>query len=586
MDRNIAELVDTIKSREAHLVVLSGNVYDQVRWGTQTFSDAPAFIAELTAKKFPWCISYDLFSGMKILRGDKKAVSQALGIKQQQPNDPNADLVNALKKAKMIGDSDLPVNPLEAFPCFDKLLGESVAPTVIVIDYADTLVPRGVQNLNRQTERVLGIALTKWSRSPVVRKNGHLIVLVSRHASDLDDLVLDRSMLGVQIRIPKPDEDARTILFVEKGLKSSGAATLGKATAGLSFHDLERIARVCTPDAATAALLDQVFALKQKVLRDEYGDLVEIMHLRNGFESIGGLEKPIAKLKQVAKAMRAGKTTLVPQGILFMGPPGTGKTVLAEAFAKESGLNFVKPLDIKSMWVGESERRMSRFLDAVRDFAPVVVFIDEFDQNQGARGGFDGDSGVSRSLFKKMLEIMSDTSLRGKVLWILATNRPDLIDSAMKRPGRCDLRIPFLPPGKRELELICAAALRQYPEMKADIKNWEPYAERASGFSGADMIEVVRRAWEHANEADREKIIEEDMEFALSDYKQQALDRPTQLRMTILALLECSSQSLMPDNWQEIIADHIEELTGVRPRVADEIDQSVINTALGKSLPN
>lgn len=250
-----------------------------------------------------------------------------------------------------------------------------------------------------------------------------------------------------------------------------------------------------------------------------------------------------------------GYTTLVPQGILFSGPPGTGKTIVAEAFAKEAGVNFVKPMDIQTMWLGESEKRMTKFMDAIKDLTPVVVFIDEFDQNQSSRGAFEGDSGVGRRLFKKMLEIMSDTSLRGKILWIFATNRPDLIDSAIKRPGRCDLIIPFLPPDKHQLALICQAAFKQYPEMKSKVKNWNPYARRCEGYSGAQIIEVIRRAWERANDMGRKFIEDKDMVWAYNDYQPQIQQNSDIERMTLLSLMECSSRDLRPENWKKVVKD-------------------------------
>ncbi len=225
------------------------------------------------------------------------------------------------------------------------------------------------------------------------------------------------------------------------------------------------------------------------------------------------------------------------------------------AFAKEAGVNFVKPMDIQTMWLGESEKRMTKFMDAIKDLTPLVVFIDEFDQNQSSRGAFEGDSGVGRRLFKKTLEIMSDISLRGKILWIFATNRPDLIDSAIKRPGRCDLIIPFLPPDKHQLALICKAAFKQYPEMKSKIKNWTPYANQCEGYSGAQMVEVIRRGWERANDMGRHSIENEDMTWAYHDYQPQIQQNSDIERMTLLSLMECSSRDLRPENWKKVIKD-------------------------------
>lgn len=552
----IDNLVSTIRRRKGHLFIVSGNIYDSLKYGSQKFPVFTDFLVTLTEKKLTQCLYYDLFSGIKIVRGNEERIKQvglATG-EDKNKKDPNAALIMALKQARnSVSASKLPVSPPEVFSFFDRILEKTKNPTLIIVDYADSIIPAGLQNLNQLTDKVLSIALIKWSKNRIIREKGHLIFLITRRAGDLDELILDRSFEAVQFRIPKPDEELRKSFFIEKRFETKEALILSRASSGLSLRELEALVDKDFRSINLNDRLDHVFSLKQKVLKDEYSDILDMITPRNGFEAIGGLEKAIAKLKRIASYMREGRTSLVSQGILFMGPPGTGKTVLAEALAKEAGLNFVKPLDIKMMWVGESERRMTRFLDAIKDLAPVVVFIDEFDQNQSQRGGFEGDSGVSRSLFKKMLEIMSDTSLRGRVLWILATNRPDLIDAAIKRPGRCDLRIPFLPPDQEQLALICEAAFYQYPDIKTEVKNWKPHIKCCNGYNGADMIEVIRRAWERAAENSRKAFTNQDMSWALKDYRPQSLDRTQISRMTTLALIECSSRSLIPDNWQEVL---------------------------------
>lgn len=584
MNPTVGELIELVKSRQSHVLLLDGNIYDTVSISpAQEFGDAAEMLLALTAKTHPSALRYDLFFGTRILRGDAKKITKAMGIASgEKSDDPNAELVAALKKAKMVNSSPLPVNPQEAFSAFADLLAKSETPTLLIAEYADAIVPPAMGNISRANERALMVALTSWSRSRAIREAGHLIVLLARAASDLDGALMDRAFEIARLRFPKPGEEERE-RFISSAVSKRGlASALGRASAGLSFKEIKKLLPAIKSADSLEPALDAVFAAKKKVLSDEYGDVLAVMQPKLGFEAIGGLEQIVQKLMKVAASMREGKRTLVPQGILFMGPPGTGKTVLAEALAKAAGLNFVKPLDIKSMWVGESERRMSRFLDALRDLAPVAVFIDEFDQSQGTRGGFDGDSGVSRGLFKKMLEVMSDTTLRGKILWILATNRPDLIDSAMKRPGRCDLRLPFLPPGKEDLAKICVAAFRQFPEMATNIKNWQPYAERSEGYSGADMIEVIRRAWERANELGEGKIGREHMEWALSDYRPQTLEAKEIAKMALLSIIECSSNSLLPKNVEDLTADYIEKLTGERPTVVGsrELGEALSDPAL------
>ncbi len=577
----LRECIEHINASSASVFLMHGNVYDLVMVQERVYDAVLDVLMSVTKKTFPTALGYNVFDGVKVIRGDEKNILARMGLKTEEvnPNDPNAELVDLLKRAKgAASQSPFPLNPLELFPCLDRLLRTAGQRSLIIIEHLEALIPSGAGYGSRQNERVLAVALCRWGRDREIRETGNIVVLMTRDISRIDDAITDRAYEIPQLRFPKPDEVKRHN-FVYSLLRypktdtarrydltdslepdTTFVGAVANAAAGLSLADIKSIIGK-EMLAGDDTVIDKIFRRKAQIFRDEYSDTLEIMDTRFGFDAIGGLGKAKNKLQAIAAAIRDAETTLVPQGILFMGPPGTGKTALAESFAKEAGLNFVKPLDIKSMWVGESERRMTRFLNAVKDLAPVAVFIDEFDQNQGQRGGFEGDSGVSRGLFKKMLEVMSDTSLRGKVLWILASNRPDLIDPAMKRPGRCDLRIPFLPPTEEELMLICDAAFKQYPEMRAKVDNWRSYAHYCRGYTGADMIEVVRRAWEICNERGHEVINDDDMRCACLDYVTQIFDKVQIVRMALLALIECSSRYLMPDHWKSQMVSFFEDLT-------------------------
>lgn len=565
MGSAVKKLVENLKSRRSHVIVLCGNVFDFVPISGKNCDGVFDLLRDLSQEKFPVMARYDLFNGIRLERGNEK-VEKLLGLKRDEPapvrsknatlNDELANMIRETSAADR-GEPE-PTPPAAAFRAFGRLLAsgpdQGIEPTLIVLDYAQTLIPSA--DSGREAP-AFSIALQEWARDEGIHKRGHLVVLVAGELSDLDQTALRRSGCIEIIRFDKPDESERRAFLESKGLAKEAAALLNTAAAGLSLKDIAKMIARVPSGAAADDYLDSCYALKSAVLREEYGDLMEVIQPRLGYEVIGGLENVVGKLRGIAAAMRAGRTSLVPQGILFMGLPGTGKTLLAEAFAKDAGVNFIRPLDIKSKWVGESERRMTRFINAVRDLTPVVIFVDEFDQNQSQRGqSFDGDSGTSRSLFKKMLEVMSDVTLRGRVLWLLATNRPDLIDSALKRPGRCDLRIPFMPPDEHRLADICKRALLQYPDIKAAVATWQPYASRCRGYSGADMVEVVRRAWEHACESGRGAIKDKDMIWACDDFKPQIMDSSEKARMTLSALAECSSRSLLPGNHLEITKEH------------------------------
>ena len=557
MKAGLNELGEVFRKRSSHVVFLHGNVYDDVRFDVRNdinkFDDVIDFAIKMSEPGFPACLVYDVFSGLRVLRGNLNDIKKVMGVetKKKTAQDETEKLVAAMKKAKGEADGEFPADPEQIFPMLDALLNKS-SKILLIIDYIDSIIPSfGGASLVQARERLLAVGITKWARSNQIAKNNNMILLVCRNSRDVSEIALDRVFGSSQIRICKPDEEERGQVFVEAGIDRNEAMVYGRLSAGFSFRDLRK---VCDDLAGINSdqVTDTIFHLKRKIFAAEYGDLIEIARARFGFEAIGGLEKLIAELRIVSQAMRLGRTVEVPMGILLLGPPGTGKTILAESMAKEAGVNFLKLLDIKEMWLGQSERNATLVYNALREYAPAVVFMDEIDQKQRQRGGFDGDSGVSANLFGKMLEFMSDSALRGRVLWVFASNRPDLLDPAFKRDGRCDMRVPVLHPNAKQLERICEVAFIQYPEMKSTVKNWAPHVQKCPGYNGATMIEVVRRAYVHAVRMGRSEMTDADMNWACNDYRPRQLDAEMIARMNLLSILECSSNALLPDNWQDV----------------------------------
>src|SRR5258705_13133337 len=156
----------------------------------------------------------------------------------------------------------------------------------------------------------------------------------------------------------------------------------------------------------------------------------------------------------IADSIREGRSSRVPMGILFTGPMGTGKTFVAEAFAKECGLTTIKLKNFRSKWVGATEGNLEKILNVVKAIGQVVVIIDEGDRAFGSGEG-ESDGGTSSRVIGRIKEFMSDTDNRGRVLFIVMTNRPDKLDVDLKRAGRLDRKIPFLyPQTASEVQLI------------------------------------------------------------------------------------------------------------------------------------
>jgi len=183
------------------------------------------------------------------------------------------------------------------------------------------------------------------------------------------------------------------------------------------------------------------------------------------------------------------------RGCLFYGPPGCGKTLLAKAIANECQSNFisVKGPELLTMWFGESEANVRDIFDKARQAAPCVLFFDELDSIASSRGGHSGDAGgAGDRVVNQLLTEMDGMESKKSVFIIGATNRPDIIDPALMRPGRLDqlIYIP-LPDLKSRIEVF-RAVLRKSPVSKdVDI---EFLSTKTEGFSGADITEICQRA--------------------------------------------------------------------------------------------
>merc|ERR1712080_108663 len=216
---------------------------------------------------------------------------------------------------------------------------------------------------------------------------------------------------------------------------------------------------------------------------------------------VGGLENVKKELQELVQypvehPEKFLKFGMMPsKGVLFYGPPGCGKTLLAKAIANECQANFIsiKGPELLTMWFGESEANVRDVFDKARSAAPCVLFFDELDSIAKSRGGNTGDGGgASDRVINQVLTEMDGMSSKKNVFIIGATNRPDIIDSAILRPGRLDqlLYIPLPDEGSRMS--ILKASLRKSPVAQdVDLKY---LAHVTNGFSGADLTEICQRA--------------------------------------------------------------------------------------------
>ncbi|XP_062024035.1 26S proteasome regulatory subunit S10B homolog B-like [Rosa rugosa] len=235
------------------------------------------------------------------------------------------------------------------------------------------------------------------------------------------------------------------------------------------------------------------------------------------YSAVGGLSDQIRDLRESIELplmnpelfLRVGIKP--PKGVLLYGPPGTGKTLLARAIASNIDANFLKVVSstIVDKYIGESARMIREMFNYARDHQPCIIFMDEIDAIGGARlsEGTSSDREVQRTLMELLNQLDGFDQL-GKVKIIMATNRPDTLDSALLRPGRLDRKIEIpLPNEQSRMEIlkIHAAGIAKHGEI-----DYEAIVRLAEGFNGADLRNICTEAGMFAIRAERDYVVQED----------------------------------------------------------------------------
>ena len=401
-----------------------------------------------------------------------------------------------------------------------KLFGQAQreAPAILFIDEIDALAPKRDQSFGDLEKRVVAQLLTLMDG---LEDPGQVIIIGATNRPNALDPALRRpGRFDREIEIPVPDQlGRREILEIHTKpmplTKGVDLDDMARRTHGFVGADLAALCREAALQALRRVLkktpVDQMDSGSIRVgLPDFTGAFreVEPSALRETvisvpnvkWEEVGGLSTVKSRLVEAVEwPLRYGhlfaQAGLRPsRGILLVGPPGCGKTLLAKALATESQANFVamKGADIHSKYVGESEQRLRDIFRRARQAAPCILFFDELDAFLPARGMMGLDAAVSERILAQFLVEMDGIEELKGVLVLGATNRADRLDEAILRPGRFDEIVKFTPPDVMEREEILKIHLKQKP--LSDEVDATYLAGLTEGWSGAELSAACNRA--------------------------------------------------------------------------------------------
>jgi transitional endoplasmic reticulum ATPase len=405
---------------------------------------------------------------------------------------------------------------------------EKNSPAIIFIDEIDSIAPKRDKAGGEMERRIVSQLLTLMDG---IKPSSNVVVIAATNRPNVIDPALRRfGRFDRELDIGVPDDDGRQEILQIKtrnmklakdiDLEQVGRDTHGYVGADISqlcmeaaFQAIREKMHLIDVDAEKidAEVLDQL-VITNDHFRHALGttnpsalreNVVEVPN--TSWKDIGGLEDVKKELYEtvqypVEHADKFEKFGMQPsKGVLFYGPPGCGKTLLAKAIANECGANFIsiKGPELLTMWFGESEANVRDLFDKARAAAPCILFFDEMDSIAKQRGGQGGGSSEAGDrVINQILTEIDGVGARKSVFVIGATNRPDILDNAVTRPGRLDQLIYIPLPDYESRLSIFGANLRKSP-VAADV-DLALMAKATEGFSGADITEICQRSAKNA----------------------------------------------------------------------------------------
>ncbi|MDB4652643.1 ATP-binding protein [Akkermansiaceae bacterium] len=461
------EVIARYESGAAGCFVLHGNVDDRfyLPGQKQSLGNLSEFLSNVLLPRFEVVLTYDLGGGVEVERG-KEAFSTWPSLKNevQLPTQP-------LKASRFLGRYLTYVRNL-------RHVGAKAHKVAIILKGAHLMCPSLPNALNYDLHALASV-WQSWASEANLAGHGQAIFLLSENLTGLHPLIANHPSVA-DIEIPLPSKEELT------GVMQTLTPTCEKAVSGIEDRLPWAAARLrgATGSAVEDLLLRRHYdnkplveedfsALKKQLVECDCAGLIEFVEPDRSLDGVIGLDAAKEWLKLDLDLWRRDELEAMPMGYLFCGPVGTGKTYLAECLAGEAGVPVVTLKNFRDRWVGSTEANLEKIFSLLHALDRCMVFIDEADQALGKRAAGSGDSGVSSRVYSMIAKEMSNPRNRGKLVWLLASSRPDLIEVDLKRPGRIDVKIPIFPATEPSEALPLLQALSGKRGLKLPDEDWQ-----------------------------------------------------------------------------------------------------------------
>ncbi len=435
-----AELAAGYESGAHSQFILSGNVGDRMPLGgapgAAQLGSLPEFLTRVMLPRFDVVLSYDLGNGLRVEKGGETFT----------------------RWPRYKEDARLPRQPREAVETITHYLrycanlarlGQDRTQVAVILRSADLVVPN-VPGAGYELTSIASL-LRDWAADPALADQPIATFLIADNLADLHPLVAANPR-ACQVRIPLPEAaDLEQVLAAlaprhptALGAFAGDLAKPARLLSGTTLSAIESLLK--TREHQKKPLVESdLLGLKKALVERDCAGLIEFIESRRTLDDYAAGDALKKQLRQDIALWKAGDLQALPMGYLLCGPVGTGKTYLVECLAGEAGVPVVKLKNFRDKWVGSTEGNLEKIFRLIHALGRAIVFIDEADQSLGRRNSGGDDGGIGGRVYAMIAQEMSDGANRGKVMWVLASSRPDLIEVDLKRPGRVDVKLPIFP---------------------------------------------------------------------------------------------------------------------------------------------
>ncbi len=432
------ELIGQYESGSRNQFILHGNVHDRLILPLKQpeLGSLHDFLIRILMPSFDVVLNFDLGNGIRIDKGGETFTQWPAFKGQDLPRAPRPAIETLTHYFRYTANL--------------ARLGKPAPHVGCIIRDAHLLAPALPQGLNYDLN-ALAFLMRDWSSETLLTEHALVTFLVAENLNDLHPLLVNHPRAS-RIKVPLPESaDLASAFRIMAPRYPTALAPFkddhtapAEALRGATLASIESLLK--TKEHANIALAEaDLSKLKKELIENDCNGLIEFIEPKKNLDALYGQEKIKTWIRQDIELWRKNDIDALPKGYLICGPVGTGKTFMVECIAGEAAVPVVKLKNFRDKWVGSTESNLEKIFRLLRALGRCYVFIDEADQTMGKRDSGSNDSGLSGRVYSMLAQEMSDSENRGKIIWVLATSRPDLVEVDLKRPGRVDVKIPIFP---------------------------------------------------------------------------------------------------------------------------------------------